>query len=377
MIKENYNEFLITSIGHFLVHSMTMILPAILIVLQKEFSISLFELGKLVTIQIMFLGLGGFPSGILVDCYGEKKVLSVYFIGLFVSTVWLYFSQTFFMVAVGLGLLGLITGLYHPAGLKIVSNSINISKFMSYHGVFGSIGLAFGPIYGSLMISFFNWRLAYLFLGIFSMIGLFLLFKYDDNDRKIKNINIKIKFSSSQIMIMLIASLWGLAHHGLFNFLPYYFREAVKTNFTPILFSGFLTSFILILGVLGQLIGGILGEKFDRKNIYIVIVGLNIPFLIMMGFTSGWILIFITGFLGAINFMFQPINNSLLADVTGNSQRGTVYGFSAGISFGIGSLSGMIGGYFGEIFSINYIFPIMTIFLIPAVFLAIILKKML
>ena len=66
MIKENYNEFLITSIGHFLVHSMTMILPAILIVLQKEFSISLFELGKLVTIQIMFLGLGGFPSGILV-----------------------------------------------------------------------------------------------------------------------------------------------------------------------------------------------------------------------------------------------------------------------------------------------------------------------
>ena len=96
-----------------------------------------------------------------------------------------------------------------------------------------------------------------------------------------------------------------------------------------------------------------------------------------MAFNSGWTLVVITGILGAINFMFQPINNSLLADVTKNDQRGTVYGFSAGISFGIGSLSGIIGGYFGEPFAINYIFPIMTLFLIPAVFLSIILKKML
>ena len=94
-MKKSYNSFLITSIGHFLVHSMTMILPAILVLLQNESSISLFELGKLVTIQIMFLGIGGFPSGILVDYYGEKKVLMIYFIGLIFSSLWLYFSQTF------------------------------------------------------------------------------------------------------------------------------------------------------------------------------------------------------------------------------------------------------------------------------------------
>ena len=70
--------------------------------------------------------------------------------------------------------------------------------------------------------------------------------------------------------------------------------------------------------------------------------------------TWTWILVGITAILGAINFMFQPINNSLLADVTNSNQRGIVYGLSAGISFGVGSLSGLIGGYIGEYISINY-----------------------
>ena len=55
---------------------------------------------------------------------------------------------------------------------------------------------------------------------------------------------------------------------------------------------------------------------------------------IIIAFLNGWILIGIAGILGAVNFMFQPIHNSLLADVTVSEKRGIVYGFSAGISFG-------------------------------------------
>ena len=371
-----HKKIIITSIGHFLVHAMTMILPVILVILAKEFSISLLRLGQLVTIQILFLGLGGFPSGILADKYGEKKILLIYFIGLILTSLWLFFSKTFFMVAVGLALLGLITGLYHPAGLKMVSNTSNVSRFMSYHGVSGSLGLAFGPIYGSWMANLYGWRLSYLFLGVIAVLGLIMLLVYDDDlvDKSIKK-KYQFKFSYSQIMIIFIASLWGLAHHGLFNFLPLYFNDTVQTNWGPIIGSGLLTGFVLILGIIGQLLGGTLGEYFQRKNVYIWVIGLNIPFLIMMGFNNGGMLVAITGTLGAINFMFQPINNSLLADVTNQDQRGTIYGFSAGISFSIGSFAGIIGGYIGEILTINYIFPIMSLFLIPAVFLAIILKK--
>ncbi len=138
---------------------------------------------------------------------------------------------------------------------------------------------------------------------------------------------------------------------------------------------GFLTGLVLLLGIIGQLLGGHLGERFQRKSLYIWVVALNIPFLIMMAIYTETLLIGITCILGAVNFMFQPVNNSLLADETPKDQRGIIYGISAGISFGIGSLAGIVGGYIGEIFSINYIFPSMAVILIPAVILAIVLKK--
>ena len=40
-----YKNLIITSIGHFLVHAMTMILPVILVILEKEFSVSIIDLG--------------------------------------------------------------------------------------------------------------------------------------------------------------------------------------------------------------------------------------------------------------------------------------------------------------------------------------------
>ena len=249
---------------------------------------------------------------------------------------------------------------------------------MSYHGVSGSLGLAAGPMYGGWMANWQGWRTAYLLLGGLALFGFIflLLYKHDTGPRSDK-LKLKFTLSKPQIIIIAVAALWSLAHHGLFNFLPKYVNDAVQTPWSAVVISGTLTGFVLILCIIGQLMGGRLGNHFQRKNVYIWVVGLNIPFLIMIAFLNGWILVAVAGILGAVNFMFQPIHNSLLADVTVSENRGIVYGFSAGISFGIGSLAGVIGGYIGDIFTINHIFPSMAVFLIPAVFLAIVLKKML
>ena len=102
----------------------------------------------------------------------------MYFAGLVFVSIWLYFSINFIMSAIGFGLLGLITGLYHPAGLKLVSQSPNVARYMSYHGVSGSLGLAAGPMYGAWMANWLGWRTTYLFLGGLALIGLIFLILY-------------------------------------------------------------------------------------------------------------------------------------------------------------------------------------------------------
>ncbi len=365
----------ITSLGHFLVHFSTMILPSIIILLRNEFNVSILQLGTLIMFQIMFMGLSGFPSGMFVDRFGIKFILSIYFLGLFISTLILYFSSDYMLMYFGMALLGFTTGLYHPAGLKLLSSSKNISKQMATHGIFGSLGLAMGPIYGSYFGSVIDWRLAYLLVGFVSLFGFLITILFiQEKDKSGEWPNLIVNINRNHILIFIIASLWGLAHHGLFNFLPYYFSQRVNLGYNLIIQGGFLTAFILFIGIIGQYIGGKLGARYKRTDLQVWVVGLNIPFLILMGFLFEMQLILIVCILGAINFMFQPINNSLIADATDENSRGLIYGFSFGLSFGVGSLSGYIGGIIGEIAQINFIFPILAIFLIPATILAYILR---
>ena len=373
MINKN---IIITSGGHFLVHFSTMILPAIIILLRTEFNVSMFQLGTLIMTQIFFMGLGGFPAGILVDRYGIKMILLIYFLGISLSTLLLYFTKSYVMMYLGMSSLGLFAGLYHPAGLKLISVSKNISKKMALHGIFGSLGLAFGPLYGSLVASIYSWRFTYLTLGMLSLLGfIFTLLYIDENKEAKKWPIISINISNSHIIIFLIASLWGFAHHGLFNFLPYYFAQRVDLGYNIVIGSGSLTAFILFLGILGQYVGGRLGENYNRRDLQFWVVALNIPFLIMMGFLYSIPLVLAVSILAAINFMFQPINNSLITDITNEESRGFIYGISFGLSFGVGSLSGYMGGLISEYYHMNYIFPTLSILLIPASILAYILRN--
>ena len=367
---------LLTGLGHFLVHCVTMILPVILILLESEFNISLVKLGTLVTTQFLFMGLGGLPAGILVDRFSSKRILIFYFIGLSLSCLWLYNSTSYYSFAIGMASLGLVAGLYHPAGLKIISHAKDVSRYMSYHGVFGSMGLATGPLFAAWVSNSYTWRLAYLVLAFISFLGLVMTMFYSEE----KNENpewpsLKVNLSRSHLILFTVSAIWGIAHHGVFNFLPYYFSERVELGFNPVSEGGILTGFVLGLGILGQLFGGRIGSRYPRKSLLVWVVGLNIPFLLLMSYSWGTPLILFACMMGAINFMFQPISNSLIADVSPVQGRGLIYGISFALSFGVGSFSGIICGYIGDYLQTNMIFLAMAFILIPATIFSWLLKK--
>ena len=325
---------LLTGLGHFLVHCVTMILPVILILLESEFNISLVKLGTLVTIQFLFMGLGGLPAGILVDRFSSKRILTFYFIGLSFSCLWLYNSTSYFSIAIGMASLGLVAGLYHPAGLKIISHAKDVSRYMSYHGVFGSMGLATGPLFAAWVSNSYTWRLAYLVLAFISFLGLVMtLFYSEEKNENPEWPSLKVNLSRSHLILFTVSAIWGIAHHGVFNFLPYYFTERVELGFNPVSEGGILTGFVLGLGILGQLFGGRIGSRYPRKSLLVWVVGLNIPFLLLMSYSWGTPLILFACMMGAVNFMFQPISNSLIADVSPVQGRGLIYGISFALSF--------------------------------------------
>jgi len=132
--------------------------------------------------------------------------------------------------------------------------------------------------------------------------------------------------------------------------------------------AGIFPSMVFLAGIIGQLIGGRLGSLYNRPKMLFLIVAVNIPFLLLMGYSSDMWLVIFSIFMGMAYFSNQPISNTLIAEFTHSANRGLGYGISFFLSFGIGSLAAGFGGFIAETQGVAAVFPMMGFLLIPALF---------
>jgi len=150
-------------------------------------------------------------------------------------------------------------------------------------------------------------------------------------------------------------SLFGMQNEGIFKVFPVTLR------------AGFFTTLVFLSGIVGQAIGGFLGDKYNRANLLWIIIIVNIPFMSLMGYTDGWLLFLSSIALGIVYFLNQPVSNALLADLTPSSHRGIGYGISFFLSFGIGGIAPAVSGWITEHYAIEMVFPVMAASLLPGV----------
>ncbi|MEC7849032.1 MAG: MFS transporter, partial [Candidatus Neomarinimicrobiota bacterium] len=169
----------------------------------------------------------------------------------------------------------------------------------------------------------------------------------------------------------IISICMGFAFGGFTTYMPSLFASHTGSVFEYIpetLRGGFFTTLVFIGGIVGQTIGGVLGDKYNRAALLFFIVLINIPFFALMGYASGLFLIIVSLMLGIAHFSPQPISNALLAELTSIRQRGLGYGISFFLSFGIGGgIAPAVCGWIAEHYTISAIFPFMAISLLPAV----------
>lgn len=371
----------ITSLGHLLNHSLTLIYPVIMIQLADQYAgASLTILGLVGTIHYLLYGLGAFPAGWLTDRIGTRNVLLIYFFGSVAAVIVLVFAAGLTQLAIGLALLGLFCALYHPSGLTLISHtSPRLSRHLGIHGIAGSIGLALGPLVGGVAAGWFGWRAPFLFFGFLALLaGIYLsLSPTDDVYPKTTSHPQADRPNRIRPLILcyVVAIFMGLAHRGTLNFLPLYFAETFRGILEPVMVGGFLTALVLASGILGQILGGIWGDRYARSRILIIVVALNVPFLVMVSTINGYFVILMAMLWGIINFSYQPISNALISDLSSPRQRGTLFGFLHGLNFGIGALAATLAGAIGDRWGTAIIFSAMAVLILPAIFASYLLKR--
>lgn len=357
----------LVGIAHALVHTYELSFPILLGAWLLEFDTTRAVLGLVLTVGYGLFGLGALPTGVVVDSIGPRRVLVVCLSGMGAAFVLLGVATGPISVAAVLIVWGVAASMYHPAGLTLISTAArDRGAVFAYHGMAGNLGIALGPLCTALLLVVLDWRLVVAILGLPALLAggytLRATIPPAHTDESNEGVgpdtregfiaDSKTLLSGAFLGILGVVILSGLYYRGVLTFLPDILRDF--EGFDPVTVGAhtlepgdYFFVAILVVGVLGQYLGGRLSDRPDSDRIlggiFLVLALLAAGFVPL---ATGAIPVFIAGglLLGLALFMVQPLYQAAVADHTPRSARGLSYGFTYLGVFGVGAAGSALAG---------------------------------
>lgn len=359
------------AVAHGLIHVLELTYAAILPFLLLEFGEGLFVMGVVATFFSLAFGLGALPAGVLADRIGSKRLLEICLLGGAVASVGVALSPSIYLLAVFLSLLGLVLGLYHPAGLSLISRGVRqraVGRGLALHGIGGSLGTAAAPLLAAGVAALYGWRVAYLvpaFLSLAAAIAILRASVLTPSTDKAPETAQAAAANPGHTMLLpllvvfAIFTINGFIYRGMITFLPLHLKENVHFaigGIDAVLIAGGFTTFVLLAGILGQWLGGSLGDRIHREKVMLAQAVAVAAFLLLMGVVSGLPLVAVGVGMGVAYFMAQPLTTGLIADYAPRRLQGRMYGIAFFLAFGLGAFAAAFAGWVAERSGISTVF---------------------
>ena len=363
----------VCTITHTFIHVFTMMHTALIPVFIKEFNLTIFEAGLLVSIPQAISVSISLPYGVIIDRIDPRKliVLSLLmagFGGLAVSQ-----AGSFLMLLLPVSLIPLSSTIYHPPSLTIVSELLPEEKrnrILGIHAAGGTTGVAIGPITLGLIMERFGWRFSYLIWCVPALLSILLLFslpkikpaahkeeaaKEDRDVEEGQRKNSGSKMIKRGFSLLLLAmGVNSIGQQALSAYMTTYLvsERSLSESAASLLYG--MSPFI---GILGSLVGGYMGDRLGNKRwMQAAYTG---RILVYTGIWLGplWTLVavYLTGgfFQGST---LGPLT-SLVAKFSPRRRRGLAYTIFLLFPSLMGSVSPLIAAKLIEFYGLTGLFP--------------------
>lgn len=361
-------------ISAFLIHSSVeipyFIYPVILVLVgddlfQDSGAFKWIGLGLLGTIASLTAGLPAPLFGYLADRYrrGAMMFYSLILGSMGSLTIGL-FGGSFLGMLVGVALTGLGVCMYHPPGLSWVSTayenpdksySAKYNRVMGVHGMGGTLGSSIAPLSVYALIDVIDWRQIYLFwtvpLFILAIVFWIAVGRHEDkvefhpspaddlvNANRVNNGYL----GNNRGVLVVFAFMFAMSlAGGMISFILSPFLAEVKGF--KISEAAFFIGITTLLGSVGQLLGGYLGDRYGEKVALLCAAGAQVGILAgIYVINQGLVLFGLFICLGMVTAIFMPVTNSLLAKSA--ARRGSAFGWFMLVEEVVWSLGPGLGG---------------------------------
>ena len=290
----------------------------------------------------LLFGLGALPAGFAADRLGGRRVILAGLLIAGLSTCLAAGSDLGWPLALALCGIGAGASLYHPAGTGLLSRAVAArGQALGINGVYGNVGIALSPLLTSLLVEALGWRQTFLVTG-----GVILLATLAFSRLSIQEPGLAEEPAETDagkttnqgravlafVILCAAATLGGFAYRGNTVAQPALFAENIS-------FMGYgaAASLAMLLGTVGQYIGGRIADRMDLRIAYFGYQLASLPALVVVASATEWPLLVASSIYAFFALGMQPIENSLFAVLTPEKWRSTAYGMKFVLTFGVGS----------------------------------------
>jgi MFS transporter, Spinster family, sphingosine-1-phosphate transporter len=328
-----------------------------------DFALTETQFGLLSSAFLWIYGILSPFCGYFADKYSKKMVIMISLFVWSLVTVWTGLASSFTEIIFARALMGISEACYIPAALALIADyhkgpTRSLATGLHTSGIYA--GLILGGL-GGYIAEWKSWRWGFIVFGIFGILYsiILLVFLKDSKSKSSENTSenitaqkatisisgsIKELFNERSFSILLFYfCIIGMVNWLIYSWLPTFLKDQFHLNLGEAGISA--TGYIQVASFAGVIIGGIIADRWSRKNIrgrlFVPIIGFTVgaPFLFLMSSTQ----IFGIAIIGMVVFgLARGFHDSnimpILCQVIDNRYRATGYGF-------LNSLSTIAGGF--------------------------------
>lgn len=361
------------SLAHGTTHALELTFAALLVRIGFEFGATLATLGIVANVGTLTFGATALPAGWLTDRYGPRAVIAGCLAAAAGFSLVVAAAPNLTILAVALALLGAAIGLYHPPGTAMVSTVIERrGRAFALHGIAGNLGVSAAPAIATVIAVLVDWRAAYVALAALALAVATMVFRLAP-DREEARARARLaaeavmasggagprhrrsvpptkrSWTARPLLLIFAATIGtGFIYRGVLTFLPAHLEAHLGLSifgWSPDAVAGAMSSLVLLMAVVGQIVGGSLSDRIPLERAAVPIVLPLVPILLLVGGTGGIPLLIAAAGFGLVHFAQQPVFNGLVADYAPLGGAGRAFGISFFLTFGVGSFAASFAGF--------------------------------
>lgn len=343
MDRDRINFFFL-NMGHFLDHLCMLVFATVAALrLTTEWNMSYAEVIPYATPGYIAFGIFAIPAGWLADKWSKEGMMTIFFIGMGLSTFFTAMASTPLQIGIGLFMIGVFAAIYHPVGIAMVVHGREKTGVpLAINGIFGNMGVAVAALLTGYLIDTSGWRTAFLLPGVVSIAFGIAYAWFVHAGRHARAADIASGAAAKKAaagtvtldratlirvfaIIIFSTAVGGIIFHSTTFALPKIFDERLKDLAGSATAVGSYAFLVFSLAAFAQLVVGYLVDRYSIRLVFAAVVGLQaIFFATMLNLTGVSALLVAFGFMLVV-FGQIPINDVMVGRITRSEWRARMY----------------------------------------------------